>query len=217
MRFPSHLHPFIGMICLKQGSETSDPENSKHCPFFGEMHALFSERSKSMQRLHLQPERASAHAQKKSKKMSGERSSDEPSEDEDEDEEETDEERLPIRGGSRKRKADKSVIDRPAKLLGVVQGSSGSDVCELLKEFFDQQQRLEMQWREMTERRAHERLLFEQEWRQTMEKLERERLMVEQAWREREEQRRIREESRAEKRDTLLTTLLSKLIHEHNL
>ena len=66
------------------------------------------------------------------------------------------------------------------------------------------------------ERRAHERQLFEQEWRQSMEKLERERLMIEQAWREREEQRRMREESRAERRDALLTTLLNKLINESN-
>ena len=74
-----------------------------------------------------------------------------------------------------------------------------------------------MQWREAMERRAHERQMFEQEWRQSMEKLERERLMVEQAWREREEQRRAREESRAENRDVLLTTLLNKLIHDNRL
>ncbi|KAF2316106.1 hypothetical protein GH714_041081 [Hevea brasiliensis] len=87
----------------------------------------------------------------------------------------------------------------------------------MLKEFFRQQQRMEMQWREMMERRAHEQQLFEQEWRESMEKIERERLMIEQNWREREEQRRIREESRAERRDALLTTLLSKLVHENDI
>lgn len=61
---------------------------------------------------------------------------------------------------------------------------------------------------------AQERRVLEQEWRQSMEKLERERLMLEQAWREREEQRRMREESRAEKRDALITTLLNKLLRE---
>ncbi|PKI44031.1 trihelix transcription factor GT-3b-like [Punica granatum] len=197
-----------------KGSETSDPENSRQCPFFEELHALFSERAKNMQRLRLESERASAHAKKKSKKVSGDRSSDEPSEDEDDDEEETDEER-PVRDSSRKRKAEKPAIDKPGKSQsGAQRSASGGDICELLKEFFEQQQKMEMQMREMMERRAQERLLFEQEWRQTMEKLERERLMVEQAWREREEQRRSREESRAERRDALLTTLLNKLIHE---
>lgn len=47
-----------------------------------------------------------------------------------------------------------------------------------------------------------------------MEKLEKERLMLEQAWWDREEQRRMREDMRAEKRDALLTTLLNKLLQE---
>ncbi|KAL0372008.1 UNVERIFIED_CONTAM: hypothetical protein Scaly_0882400 [Sesamum calycinum] len=83
----------------------------------------------------------------------------------------------------------------------------------MMRNFIMQQQRIDMQWKESMEKRAVERELFEQEWRQKMEKLERERLMMEQAWREREEQRRLREESRAQKRDALLTMLLNKLIH----
>lgn len=66
------------------------------------------------------------------------------------------------------------------------------------------------------EKRAREREVFEQEWRSSMEKLERDRMMMEQSWREREEQRRAREESRAEKRDALLSTLLNKLIGENH-
>ncbi|CAN4113789.1 unnamed protein product [Withania somnifera] len=61
----------------------------------------------------------------------------------------------------------------------------------MLKEFFQQQLRIEMQWRETTEKHDRER-------------------------EEREEQRRTREESRAEKRDALLTTLLNKLIGENH-
>ncbi|CAN4113791.1 unnamed protein product [Withania somnifera] len=49
-----------------------------------------------------------------------------------------------------------------------------------------------------------------------MEKLERDRMMIGQTWKEREEQRRTREESRAEKRDAPLTTLLNKLIGENH-
>ncbi|KAK4802925.1 hypothetical protein SAY86_001128 [Trapa natans] len=206
------------LINRYKGSETSGPESSRQCPFFEELHALFSERANNLQRLHLQSKGAPAHTKKISRKMIGERSSIEPSEDEDEDEdeEETDDERS-VKVSSHKRKADKPLPEKPAKLLNVVHGNNGSDVIVLFKEFFEQQQRLEIQWREMMDRRAHERLLFEQEWRQTMEKLERERLEVEQAWREKEEQWRLRAESRAERRDALLTTLLSKLIHEDNL
>lgn len=64
------------------------------------------------------------------------------------------------------------------------------------------------------EKYARGREMFEHEWRQTMERLEREKIMMEQAWREREEQRKVREESRAEKRDALLTTLLNKLLQD---
>lgn len=96
-----------------------------------------------------------------------------------------------------------------------VGNSTSSSIKEMLRDFFEQQKRIEMEWRESVEKRANERRVFEDEWRRSMERLERERLTIELAWREREEQRRIREESRAEKRDALLTTLLNKLIHEN--
>lgn len=84
----------------------------------------------------------------------------------------------------------------------------------LLREFLEQQHRLDVQRQEAMERQAQERLVFEQQWRQSMQILERERLMLEQAWMEREEQRRIREETRAERRDALLTTLLNRLLQD---
>lgn len=194
-----------------QGKETSDPENGRQFPFFEELHAVFVERAKNMQRLLLESEAGSAQAKKRVKKISADRSSDEFSEEEDEDEDESEEEK-PARSISRKRKADRTVSVKSPRPNP---GTTTSGLQEMLKEFFHQQQRTEIQWREMMERRAHERQLFEQEWRQSMEKLERERLMVEQAWREREEQRRLREESRAERRDALLTTLLNKLINNN--
>lgn len=199
---------------LVQGKETSDPEHGKQCPFFEELHAIFAQRAQNMQRLLLESETRSAQTNKKGmKRPSGDRSSDEFSKGDDEDEDDSEEER-PIRSNTRKRKADKVATEKPSRATNASNASSG--IQEMLKEFFQRQLSLEMQWREMMERRAHERQLFEQEWRQTMEKLERERLMIEQAWREREEQRRMREESRAERRDALLTTLLNKLIHESN-
>ncbi|CAK7355945.1 unnamed protein product [Dovyalis caffra] len=194
-----------------KGKETSDPETGRQCPFFEELHAVFTERAKNMQRLLLESEAGSTQSRKRVKRTSGDRSSEEFSDDEDEDEEYSEEEK-PARSNSRKRKVEKMVVKSPRASSSTVGG-----IQEMLKEFFQQQQKMEMQWREMMERRAQERQMFEQEWRQSMEKLERERLMIEQAWREREEQRRIREDSRAERRDALLTTLLNKLIHENNL
>lgn len=178
---------------------------------------MFTERAKNMQRLHLESEGTSVQAKKRLKGYGGNQSSDELLEADDEDEDDSDDER-PSKAGSRKRKAEKVVINkRSGGTSGVSGRSSGADIFDTLKEFFKQQQVMEMQWRDMMERRAHERLLFEQEWRQSMEKLERERLINEQAWREQEEQRRLREENRAERRDALLTTLLNKLLHESNL
>ncbi|KAE8702810.1 Solute:sodium symporter [Hibiscus syriacus] len=159
-----------------EGKETADPENDSQFPFFEELHELFTERAKNMKRRLLESEAGSDSSQaKKSMKITtADRSSDEFSE-QGEDEDGSEEEK-PIRGISRERKkADTNTMPR-----------------------------MEMQWGEMMERRARKRKLFEQEWRQSMEKLERERLMAEKAWREREEEKRRREESLAERRDSLL-------------
>ncbi|KAL4325044.1 hypothetical protein GQ457_11G020030 [Hibiscus cannabinus] len=180
-----------------KGKETSDPENGSQFPFFEELHALFTERAKNMQRRLLESEVGSDSTQSK-KRMKRTTS--------DEDEDGSEEEK-PSRGISRKmKKADTDVCVGPS-----------CGVQEVVREFCNQQLRRDMQWREMMERRAHERELFEREWQQWMERVERERLMVEKAWREREEEKRRREESRAERRDSLLTTLLNELINDTNL
>lgn len=196
-----------------KGKETSDLDNGRQCPFFEELHAVFIERAKSMQRLLVGSGVGCDQAKKKMKRISGDRSSDEFSEEDDDNDDESEAARSKVR----KRKAERNVLEKSSKAVNAGNASSNvsSDIHEMLKEFFQQQQRMEMQWREMMERRALERQLFEQEWRQSMEKLEKERLMVELAWREKEEQRRMREESRAERRDALLTTLLNKLINEN--
>ena len=85
---------------------------------------------------------------------------------------------------------------------------------EILDEFMKQQMQIEMQWMKAYEAREEERRKRETEWRQTMEALENERWMMDKRWREREEQRRIREEARAENRDALITALLNKLQRE---
>lgn len=201
-----------------QGKETSDPDNGRQCPFFDELHAIFTERAKNMQRILRESEAGgggttTTQAKKKMKRVSGERSSEDLSEEDNDDEDESEEERSSSLARSGKRKAYR---ERPLRTTVTAERSrtSGNGILEVLQDWFRQQQHMEMQWQETMDKRARERQLFEQEWRMSMEKLERERLLLEQAWREREEQRRLREESRAEKRDALLTTLLNKLIHE---
>ncbi|XP_062226622.1 trihelix transcription factor GT-3a-like [Phragmites australis] len=187
-----------------KGKETSDPENGRHCPFFEELHAVFTERARTMQRQLLESE-SGASVKKKLKRPSGDLSSRE-SDDEDDCGEESEDDN-PMH--SRKRKADdKKQQSQQMSRAGI------SSIHDLLQDFLVQQQQIDIQWRETMERRAQERLVFEQEWRQSMQKLEHERLMLEHSWMEREEQRRMREEARAEKRDALLTTLLNKLLQD---
>ncbi|XP_062095148.1 trihelix transcription factor GT-3b-like [Humulus lupulus] len=109
----------------------------------------------------------------------------------------------------------KKLMKSSSNNVGGTSGGIGSNnLREILEDFMKQQMAVETQWREAFEAREEERRLKEMEWRQTMEALESERLLMERRWREREEQRRIREEARAEKRDALITALLNKLRRE---
>ena len=190
-----------------KGKETSDPENGRQCPFFEELHAVFTERAKNMQRQLLQSESGTS-VKKKLKRPSGDQSSGES--DENEYGVEVSDDEKPVI--SKKRKAgDKG---QPSQRMAENSRAGSSSIHDLLQEFLVQQQHVDMLWHETMERRAQERLIFEQEWRQSMQKLEQERLMLEQSWIEREEQRRMREEARAQKRDSLMTTLLNKLLQE---
>lgn len=112
--------------------------------------------------------------------------------------------------GTRRKMKDAQQKTRPSG-SAAAGAASASSVRAVLQDFLEQQQRLDAQRQEAAARHAQERLALEQQWRQEMQRLERERLMLEQAWREREEQRRMREEARAERRDALLTSLLNKL------
>lgn len=94
---------------------------------------------------------------------------------------------------------------------------SSNNLKEILEEFMRQQMEIEAQWREAYEARERERRMRELEWRQTMEALENEKMMMDQRWREREEQRRVREEARADKRDALITALLNKLTRSQDM
>eukprot|EP00249_Psilotum_nudum_P015002 c25112_g1_i2 orf=508-1155(-) len=192
------------MVATLQGKEVSEVDNGRQCPFFEELHSIFTERAKNMDMLLLESELGT---RRKKKSRLGDRSSEDDSDDDDDDDEESEDERIIKK---KKRKAEKErerqrvTADRPR----------ANSMQEVLEDFFHQQQRIEIQWREAFERREQERRLREREWREAMENLEKERILREQIWRDREEQRRQREEARAEKRDALFTALLTRLSRE---
>ncbi|KAL0330966.1 UNVERIFIED_CONTAM: Trihelix transcription factor GT-3b [Sesamum angustifolium] len=160
---------------------------------------------------HAQPnlETSSLKGRKRLKNISGDRSHEEYSQERD-DAEETGIDQAETGTVAPKRKAGGEKKRKTGQVEKQLNSNDGvlAGIQEMLGSFIEQQQRIDMQWKESMEKCAQERELLEQEWREKMEKLEREKLVMEQAWREREEQRRLREESRAEKRDALLTTLL---------
>ncbi|KAK4435625.1 Trihelix transcription factor GT-3b [Sesamum alatum] len=205
------------LVSRYKGQDVSDPDNGQQCPFFDELHALFTARDNRLQ--HAQPdlETGPLKGRKRLKNASKDRSNEEYSQ-EQVDEEETciDQAGTGTVGPKRKAAGEKRPkTGQPEKHVNNNDRVLAS-IQEMLGSFIEQQQTIDMQWKESMEKCAQERELLEQEWREKMEKLEREKLVMEQAWREREEQRRLREESRAEKRDALLTALLNKLIREED-
>ncbi|KAI5392021.1 trihelix transcription factor GT-3b [Lathyrus oleraceus] len=188
------------LVTRYKGCETMETEMLKQqFPFYNELQAIFTAR---MQRM------LWAEAGDGSKKIKPTQVST----DEEEDDGNEESEEISQKGSTRSRKKKK------AKIVS----ESGNDsrisfyqnLKEILDEFMRQQLQVEAQWMEAFEARENERRLREMEWRQQMEMLENERLLMEQRWREREEQRRIREEARAEKRDALIIALLNKLERE---
>ncbi|KAH8484901.1 hypothetical protein Peur_071404 [Populus x canadensis] len=178
-----------------KGCETIEPEAMRQqFPFYNELQAIFTSRMQRM--LRAEAEGAATGLKKKAVKLS--------SDDEDKNEEIIEGER----GGSRKK------IKKGKAVGGTSSSGNSISLKESLEDFTKQQIQMEMQWREVFEARENERMMKEMEWRQTMKQLENDRIVMERRWREREEQRRVREEARAEKRDALITALLNKLRRE---
>ncbi|XP_031102566.1 trihelix transcription factor GT-3b-like [Ipomoea triloba] len=183
------------LVTRYKGCETMEPEGMRQqFPYYNELQTIFNARMQRM--LWMEAEGGSSTGGSK-KKAAMALSSDE--------EEENEESEGEAKSGRKKRKVKGG-------------GGSGSGVAnslrEILEEFMKQQMQMEAQWMKAVEAREEERRVKEMEWRRTMEALENERVMMERRWREREEQRRAREEARAEKRDTLITALLNKLRRE---
>nr|CAD1828808.1 unnamed protein product [Ananas comosus var. bracteatus] len=118
---------------------------------------------------------------------------------EEEEEEEKMDERSKRKGGVAKKKKRKELEE---------------EVAVTLEEFVRRQAEREAWWVEAAEAREAERRVKEEEWRSAMAALSEERVAMERRWREREEERRSREEVRAERRHALIMSLLNKLANE---
>ncbi|KAL4346776.1 hypothetical protein GQ457_17G006520 [Hibiscus cannabinus] len=185
------------LVTRYKGCGTIDAEAARQqqFPFYDELRAIFTARLQNIQC----SESEGAAASRKKSAASGQLSSDE--------EEDMEENELDNKYNVRKKR----------KLIAgsTSGGNNNKDIIkEMLEDFMRQQLQMEMRWREAFEWREKERRSKEMEWRQAMEALEKERIMMERRWREREEQWRMREEARAEKRDALITALLNKLRRE---
>ncbi|KAG1371568.1 putative Trihelix transcription factor GT-3b [Cocos nucifera] len=168
-----------------KGSEATEGEGSRQFPFYEEMRRIFSERMEKL--LALNKDKGKG-VQVQEEDQWGE-----------EEEEEQEEEKL----GEIKKKRK---VERKRESEGEVENA--------LREFARRQLEMEARWIEAAEAREAERRAKEEEWRRAMEALEEERIVMETRWREREEERRAREEARAERRDALVTALLAKLRKE---
>eukprot|EP00850_Spirogloea_muscicola_P019452 SM000190S04888 [mRNA] locus=s190:275222:276765:- [translate_table: standard] len=190
------------------GKELSEADTGKPCPFFDELDAIYKERAKNMDRMLLESEGGARKRKKNGNssapRMDGQGSSDDFDDDEDDDDDENDEDERD-RSGRKKRK--------PSAIRQHVNSDKvrARSVQDVLEDFFQRQQLQEQDWRLAMEQREAERRSREAEWRESLIRLEAERTTREEEWREREEQRRARDELRAEKRDRLFEALLARL------
>ncbi|XP_047310983.1 trihelix transcription factor GT-3b-like [Impatiens glandulifera] len=190
------------LVTRYKGCETMEAEGvPQQFSFYSELQAIFGARMQRM--LWIEGEGGS------SKKKGTNISSDDDEENEDSD--------LVGTGEKWSNKKRKKVMGKSNNIVGS-SGNLGNGSVNALKDILDEfvkhQTQTEMEWLKVSEAREQERRMRENEWKQRMEALENERTMMERRWREIEEQRRIRDEARAEKRDALITQLLNKLRRE---
>lgn len=190
-----------------KGKETSEPNNGSQCPFYKELNAIFTERAKNMDKLLLE----SSPMMKKSRRKGLEQLCD----DQDSEELREGEDDLGESGGERPPKWKKRITDITRETQrNMAAMSRANRMQDVLESFLEQLQRMEVQWRAGMRRREEERRARAQEFRNAMQSLEKESLVREQQCRDTEEQRRAREEARAEKRDALFSVILSGLANE---
>lgn len=208
---------------MGQACETTEPEAIRQqFPFYSEIQSIFTAR---MQR-NLWSE--ATEGSTSSKRKHHQFSSDEEEEDQVEEPNQDINEELLSFIETDKKKAEvitTSTSTDPRKRVkkgkGIFTGSTkaetaGSTFKEILEDFLRQTVKMEKEWIDAWEMKEREREKRENEWRRRMADLEEERAAAEKRWMEREDERRLREEARGRKRDTLIDALLNKLNRDHN-
>ncbi|KAF8105108.1 hypothetical protein N665_0163s0078 [Sinapis alba] len=203
------------LVTRYKACETSEPEAIRQqFPYYNEIQSIFTAR---MQRV------LWSEASTSSKRKNHQFSSDEEEEEEEDTEEPNQSINEELLAFVETHKKDAQVITtttnprkRAKKGKGITGSSSkaetaGNTLKEILEEFMRQTVKMEKEWRDAWEMKEREREKRETEWRRRMAELEEERAAAERRWMEREDERQLREEARAHKRDTLIGILLNKL------
>ncbi|PWA47275.1 Myb-like domain-containing protein [Artemisia annua] len=186
------------LVTRYKGFETMEQEGMRQqFPYYNELQAIFTGRMQRM--LWMESTEGGGSSKKRVMHLSS---------DDDDENEESDVEKA---SGSKKKK---KIATSGSKGSNPHDSTTNVNLKEILEDLMKQQMQMETQWMKMYEAKEEERRNREMEWRRKMEALENERIMLDQRWREREEQRRIRDETRSEKRDALITALLNKLQRE---
>ncbi|KAI7743853.1 hypothetical protein M8C21_025913 [Ambrosia artemisiifolia] len=178
------------LVTRYKGLETMEEEGMRQqFPFYNELQAIFTGR---MQRM-LWMEAEAIGGSSKKRLLSSD-------DDDDQDEEESD--AIADKAAASKKKKKIAANNKDAAVV---------NLKEILEELMKQHMQIEMQWMKLYESKEEERRRRDMEWRQKMEALENDKIMFDRRWRDREQQTRIKEETRSEKRDALITILLNKL------
>lgn len=178
-------------------------------PFYDDMHIIFASRMQRM--IWAESEGGGGTSGATRKRSQSEQFSS------DEEEENVNEELVDISNEPKTQNPKKNIAKKRKGGISNSSGGANNSVREVLDEFMRHQMRMENEWRERWEAREKERAEKEEEWRRKMEELEKDRMAMERMWRDREEQRRSREDLRAEKRDSLINALLAKLTRDGSL
>ncbi|CAF1793336.1 unnamed protein product [Brassica oleracea var. botrytis] len=207
------------LVTRYKACETTEPEAIRQqFPYYNEIQSIFTAR---MQRV-LWSE--ATEASTSSKRKNHQFSSDEEEEEEAEEPNQSINEELVAFVETQEKVITTSTCTNPRKRAKKGKGitgstkaeTAGSTLKEILEDFMRQTVKMEKEWRDAWEMKEREREKRETEWRRRMSELEEERSATERRWMERENERRLREEARAQKRDTIIDILLSKLNKDKN-
>eukprot|EP00897_Mesotaenium_endlicherianum_P007532 jgi/Mesen1/6807/ME000035S06188 len=182
-----------------KGKELED--SGRQFQFYDELDSIFRERAKTMDRLLLDPEGGVRPPKRKRRGVETVGGGDETEEEDEEEEEEDD-----GKGGKKKVR---TVIKLQQKVTA--DKHRANSMQEVLDDFFQQQLKVEEEWKAALDRRDAQTRMHEAQWREMRQALEHERLARQAEWKQREEQRLEREEARSQRRDELLSILIHKL------